>query len=145
MTKFENMLTDLNEQVSRTEKDIEKIKNNISSMEEKIAHIFNAYLKYETLLKQINQKVSGINKQTVTAEINVLKSKIQQYNDTLIKLEANKKYDELTEHLYNDKYKIEQNIGLLKVWIKLTDVNGLQSQIMEAPYKQLAEKMSVYL
>mgnify|MGYP002069436717 FL=1 len=105
MTKFENMLTDLNEQVSRTEKDIEKIKNNISSMEEKIAHIFNAYLKYETLLKQINQKVSGINKQTVTAEINVLKSKIQQYNDTLIKLEANKKYDELTEHLYNDNIK----------------------------------------
>lgn len=145
MIKLENTLTGLNEQISCTERDIDGIKSNISSIAENISHIFNAYLKYETFLKQINHEVSGIDKESVIDEINVLRLKIQQYNDMLIKLEANKKYDELTERLTNDKYKVEQNIEILKVWIKLTDVNGLQSQLMKKSFNQLAERMSEYL
>ncbi len=145
MAKLENTLTGLNEQISRTKRDIEEIKSNISSASEEITQVSNAYLKYETISKQIDHEVSGTDRESVISEIDALKSKIQQHNDTLIKLEANKKYDKLTENLTNIKYKTEQNIELLKVWIKLTDVNGLQSQIMEAPFKQLADKMSVYL
>lgn len=145
MVKLESELTGLNNQINSTERDMEEIKRSISLAAEEVAHISNAYLKYETLSKQINREVSGIDIESVISEINALKSKVQQYNDSLIKLEANKKYDELTENLTNEKYKAEQNIELLKVWIKLTDVNGLQSQIMETPFKQLEKNMSEYL
>lgn len=43
-----------------------------------------------------------------------------------------------------EKFRIEQDIEILKVWVKLTDVNGLQSQLMESPFKRLADNMSVY-
>ena len=65
--KLENTLTGLNEQIRCTGRDIEEIKSNISSMEEKITYISNNYLKYKTLSEQINQEVSGINKESVTA------------------------------------------------------------------------------
>lgn len=39
----------------------------------------------------------------------------------------------------------DYNVEILKVWCKLTDVNGLQSKLMKAPFDNLANKMSEYI
>jgi DNA repair exonuclease SbcCD ATPase subunit len=65
--------------------------------------------------------------------------------DRVMKLEANKKFNELTEEITKQKFQIEQDVDILKDWIKLTDVNGLQSRVMDKPFEHLAGQMTVYL
>ena len=145
MVKLESELNDLDTQINKVDINIAKTKDIISTTTTEIARISHQYLTYETLSKQIYTDVTDMDKESVLTEINQLKYEIQQRQDTIIKLEANKRYEELTDRLTNDKYRIEQNIEILKIWIKLTDVNGLQSHIMNAPFEVLAENMTVYL
>ncbi|MCM1226383.1 MAG: AAA family ATPase [Clostridium sp.] len=145
MEKLQEKIHSLTLQVTELDDKITALKSEINSKLADMQKIEKAYAQYELISKQMNTDVTDITEDEITAEIVSLKSKIKQHNDTIIKLEANKRYEELTDRLTNDKYKTEQNIEILKVWIKLTDVNGLQSQLMEAPFKKLADKMTVYL
>lgn len=137
-TEVVNSIKDITGQKSET---VERIKE----AEKNAEQIRQSFVTYSGLSKQIHSDVLNLNRESIVAEINTLKSQIELCNDTIIKIEANRKYEELTTALTQDKYKLEQNIEILKVWIKLTDVNGLQSQLMEAPFKKLADKMSEYL
>lgn len=145
MIKLEVRINELNMQIDNVTSIMSKIKKRISDVTLEVKDISEAYIKYETLSKQIYNEVSILDKDIILIEIDQLKANIEKHRDTIIKLEANKKYEELINNLTNTKYKVEQNIEILKVWIKLTDVNGLQSQLMEAPFKKLAVKMSEYL
>lgn len=51
----------------------------------------------------------------------------------------------LLDTVTKEKYTIEQVLDLLKVWIKLTDVNGIQAEMVEAPFKHLSATMDEYL
>lgn len=145
MEKLQEKIRTLTLQITELDDKITALKSEINSNLTDMQKIEKTYAQYEFISKQMNTDVADITEDEITAEIVSLKSKIDQCNNTIAKLEANKIYEELTDRLTNDKYKIEQNIEILKVWIKLTDVNGLQSRIMNAPFDVLAENMSVYL
>lgn len=70
---------------------------------------------------------------------------IAKCNEYITKIQANKKYNELIDKLTSDKYKIENTIEVYKVWIKLTDPNGLQTRIMDEPFNKFEEDMNHYL
>lgn len=72
------------------------------------------------------------------AEMNVI-------HDQIVKVEANKKYNELADNLTAQKFKIDNSIEVLKLWIKLTDANGLQTAMMTEPFKDLAAEMDSFL
>lgn len=74
-----------------------------------------------------------------------VRSKISELQDKLAKAAANATYNQLIDTLTADKFKIENSIEVIKIWTKLTDANGLQSTIMEKPFKELASKMDSYL
>jgi len=74
-----------------------------------------------------------------------LLAEVKQIQDEIVKIEANKKYNELADKLTADKFKIESTLEALKIWIKLTDANGMQTTMMAGPFDALAEDMDKYL
>lgn len=100
---------------------------------------------YNNLVESLHTDVVGVNQADLINQRAAIEANISANNNTIIKLEANKKYRQLTDQLTEEKYKIEENIEMLKLWIKLTDVNGLQSTIMNEPFKRLSNSISAYL
>ena len=98
-----------------------------------------------TMQKGPEYFVEDLDENILQINIQDIESRIKSRNDMIIKIEANKQYNELTTKLTAQKFQIEQEIEILKDWIKLTDVNGMQSDIMKAPFSKLAGKMSMYL
>lgn len=145
MEKLKEKINDLTAQMAELDRDIRDMNNAINSERVQMAEVEKAYSQYGMVSSQMSADVQGFTVEDLTAKIQELETEINNRRDTIIKLEANKKYEELTDKLANEKYTIEQNIEILKVWCKLTDVNGLQSKLMKAPFDNLADKMSEYI
>lgn len=152
LNTFKSDIGMLTEKVSELNSDIAEATSrlaksqSIKSIKEKCnQNLRTAYIQRDNLRSQLHSEVSDMAKQSLLEELDALNKKMTKTNDLIIKVEANKRYNELTDKLTAEKFRIEQDIEILKVWIKLTDVNGLQSQLMEEPFKKLADNMSVYL
>ena len=74
-----------------------------------------------------------------------IKARIEELNGLLAKVIANKKFDALSEQITKDKFDRENDLEVLKVWDKAFGANGLQTQLMDKPFKDLADEMSKYL
>lgn len=72
-------------------------------------------------------------------------SLIANIDNTIVKIRANAKYNQLIETLTQQKYQIELDIECVKAWAKLTDANGMQSQMMSNPFDKFAESIDKYL
>ena len=57
-------------------------------------------------------------------------------------LQANIKYNETIENLTKLKYENELKSEALSKWVKATDTNGLQTTLMETPFKDLADTLT---
>lgn len=145
MEKLKEKINDLTAQMTELDREIRDMNNTINSERVQMAEVEKAYSQYDLVSSQMSIDVKGITVEELTAAIEELETEINNRRDIIIKLETNKKYEELTDKLANEKYTIEQNIEILKVWCKLTDVNGLQSKLMKAPFDSLADKMSEYI
>ena len=70
---------------------------------------------------------------------------IQKYTENKEKLQANRIYEGTIDYITKTKYKAELDNAALTAWVKLTDINGLQTSLTEKPFAELAEKMSGYI
>jgi DNA repair exonuclease SbcCD ATPase subunit len=70
---------------------------------------------------------------------------IQHCTEDRDKLKANQAYEATIENITKLKYKSEINNTALAAWIKLTDINGLQTSLTEKPFEELAAKMTKYI
>ena len=84
-------------------------------------------------------------KSVFSAIIEEAKSKVDDLTKQLAMVEANLRYEKLSDNLTNDTYKLESEIEVIKAWIKITDVNGLQSKIMMQPFMDLEALVSLKL
>ena len=128
--------------------------------------IENLYLDLETCRNELNSCKSLVNQFTTTRDrIEVLQStlgslpekpdtnktiidlnaEIEKITDSLMKLQANINYNETIDNITKLKYTAELKGEALSRWIKKTDTNGLQTTLMEKPFKELAETMTGYL
>ena len=107
----------------------------------KLSMIDKTYEKKSSLVAQLRPDPEC---PTIMTEAGIL-DQINALNDRIIKSEANKRYNELTNKLTADKYKIESNIQVYKLWDKLTGANGLQSTMMTKPFYTLASEMDKHL
>lgn len=145
MEKLREKINELTAQIAEIDREIRDMNNTINSERVQMAEVEKAYSQYDLVSSQMSIDVKGITVEELTSAIEKLETEINNRRDIIIKLKANKKYEELTDKLANEKYTVEQNIEILKVWCKLTDVNGLQSKLMKAPFDNLADKMSEYI
>ena len=87
---------------------------------------------------EIDESASGVD------EV-FLRSEVERLQNILMKAEVNKKYQSLVDKVSHDKFAVESDIDILKHWDKLTDANGLQNEMMVAPFVDLESDMNKYL
>lgn len=79
------------------------------------------------------------------AQIQFIMTEIADNQDRITKILANRKYDEMCDKITAEKYLIDQEIDILKSWVKLTDVNGMQSELTTAPFQDMSNTMDEFL
>jgi len=74
-----------------------------------------------------------------------IEAEIEMLNNSMMKLQANIKYNETIESITKLKFEAELHGEALSKWVKKTDTNGLQTTLMLAPFEELANTMTGYL
>ena len=128
----------LHTQIQNTTNDINRVRMEIMSLE-------NQYKSRDSLKSMINPDVIAINFEETVARVQADEKIIADLTDKLVKAKANAQYNSLVDSFTSQKFDIQQSIEALKVWIKLTGENGLQTQFMGDPFADLSENLSVYL
>lgn len=74
------------------------------------------------------------------------RAQLDTCTDDLIRVEANERYDAVIDNLTSNIFKVQQEIEALKIWDKLTGVNGLQTKLdTMKPLRNLQDQISAYL
>lgn len=131
---LKKQLDDMNVELAKVNSKYRKVTNNIVSLQTR-------YNSRQSLLSQLKPECDS---PTKMSDDDIL-AKIAELTETITKVEANKKYNELINKLTADKYRMENTIEAYKLWIKLTDANGLQTTIMFEPFVNLSIDMDKYI
>lgn len=118
-----------------------KIDSQIRELQGKLLTIQNEYSK----LKMLNEQLGPEPDMSDSRNLESIDSEIKAVQEGLVKVAANRQYDQLTKTVTADKFAMENDLEVLKIWIKLTDANGLQTDMMDEPFKDLSSDMSKYL
>ena len=129
------------EKYNNLQKSINTANNEIRDMQRKQSEIELQYSKMDMLKSQI----ADIGECPTTSTVQEINAEIADIEDKRIKAAANKKYAELVDTVTAEKFALENRQELLKIWVKLTDANGLQTEIMNKPFEDLAEDMNKYI
>ena len=109
----------------------------------------NNITRWNSLTSQIDSlqsMISSMPTKPITDKTDIeLAQDIKILQDNKMKAFANKKYNETIDDLTKKKFELELELAVYKAWVKATDVNGLQTQIMEQPFNELASKMTRYI
>lgn len=120
---------------------LQSIAKDIQDGHRMIDQIKNEYITADRL----EEAVQDIGEPPCAVSAEEIREQMNRKTDLLVKVEANKRYDNLSEKVTSDKFKADNEIEILKMWDKLTGPNGLQSTMMDKPFENLAEEMSGYL
>lgn len=124
---------------------IQNTTNNLNRVRMEIMSLENRYKSRDSLKSMVNPDVIAINFEETVARVQADEKIIADLTDKLVKAKANAQYNSLVDSFTSQKFDIQQSIEALKVWIKLTGENGLQTQFMGDPFADLSENLSVYL
>ena len=116
----------------------------MNALEDKISIKKSAYSQIDLLTSQLHELPENI-----PANIEELIAKKESEIDKLVedstKALANKRYNELIDNFTKDKYKLELERQILKVWIATTGPNGLQSELMSNPLGNFETTFNTYI
>lgn len=142
-------LSSLDMSISELNRQLTDLSMKSTDLENKIQQVRTTLTKMQTVIGQItalrNSMQSLPEKPNTDKTLADVEADIRQYEDAKMKLQANLVYDETIEKITNMKYQTELNNKALAAWIKLTDINGLQTELTVKPFEQLAEKMTGYI
>ena len=135
LSEFNRQLTDLSMKSTELETKIRECKSNLSRFQDLRAQ-----------LDFLNQAASNLPEKPDTDKTLLdINYEIQQLNEAKTKVQANKVYDETINNITALKYNAELYNEALGAWVKLTDINGLQTSLTVKPFEDLAEKMTGYI
>lgn len=142
-----NRKTELNTKLSNLSVENSDVEHNIASKKQELQHIIKlkSDLEYQYNMRDalIKTKLPEIElSDDRTAE--ELDVELKSAYDELSKLQANAQYESLIDKITKDKFVLENEIEALKIWVKLTDVNGLQAQSTDA-FEPLKQKLDEYV
>lgn len=124
-------------------KQLTDAKNQLGSIQFKMNELNEKYHLAAVLKNQL--KSSEVIARPTTDSMDMIECDLKVLEQELIKIAANKQFKELNEKITKEKYRSENILEILKIWIKSTDANGLQTYMMDKPFAALAEDMSTYL
>lgn len=142
-------LSSLDTAISELNRHLTDLSMKSTDLENKIQQVRTTLTKMQTVIGQItalrNSMQSLPEKPNTDKTLADVEAEIRQYEDAKMKLQANLVYEETIDKITAMKYKTELNNNALAAWIKLTDVNGLQSTLAESSFDALAIKMTDYI
>lgn len=115
----------------------------IMKLNAELGSIQAAYDKFVAMQMQLENAI--VSEPPTDETLADLDAKLATMQNQLVKIAANKKYEELSDTVTKDKFKLENDLEIYKIWTKLTDANGLQTELMNKPFENLASEMSDYL
>lgn len=120
----------------------EATKENVSKYKEQLIEMQNDSRRRI----QIEHELETLPADSGSVNIDLLQQQLEEFKEMYGKAIANRQYNELNDVLLQDKYKVENSIECLKLWVKLTDVNGLQANSGgESPFEDLTEHINAVL
>lgn len=145
MVELQKEIDNYNQYEKSLHTQIQNVRNELSKYQLEITSLENQYKTRDNLKSMVNPALTGINIQEVLDRIQFDEKTISELSDKLVKAKANQQYNNLVDTFTSQKFDIQQSIEALKVWIKLTGENGLQTQFMGDPFADLSENLSGYL
>lgn len=145
MAELQKEIDNYNQYEKSLHTQIQNTRNDISKEQLEITSLENQYKTRDNLKSMVNPALTNINVQEVLDRIQFDEKTISELSDKLVKAKANQQYNNLVDTFTTQKFDIQQSIEALKVWIKLTGENGLQTQFMGDPFADLSDNLSVYL
>ena len=127
--ELQNELTEMQKRRSALEGQINVFKTQLISLQ-------NDTRRYE----QLKAELESLPAVDSSLDLSTLQFNLDVYKEQYGKAVANRQYTELSSVVLQDKYRIENSLECLKLWTKLTDVNGLQAKCGDVnPFEQLAK------
>ena len=145
MVELQKEIDNYNQYEKSLHTQIQNTRNEISKYQMEVTSLENQYKTRDNLKSMVNPALKGINIQEVVDRVQFDERTIAELSDKLMKAKANQQYNNLVDTFTAQKFDTQQSIEALKVWIKLTGENGLQTQFMGDPFADLSENLSVYL
>lgn len=145
MVELQKEIDNYNQYEKSLHTQIQNTRNEISKYQMEVTSLQNQYKTRDNLKSMVNPALKGINIQEVVDRVQFDERTIAELSDKLVKAKANQQYNNLVDTFTAQKFDTQQSIEALKVWIKLTGENGLQTQFMGDPFADLSENLSVYL
>lgn len=145
MVELQKEIDNYNQYEKSLHTQIQNTRNEFSKYQMEITSLENQYKSRDNLKSMVNPTLTNINIQEVLDRIQFDEKTISELSDKLVKAKANQQYSSLVDTFTAQKFDIQQSIEALKVWIKLTGENGLQTQFMGDPFADLSENLSGYL
>lgn len=145
MVELQKEIDNYNQYEKSLHTQIQNTRNEFSKYQMEITSLENQYKTRDNLKSMVNPALTAVNIQEVLDRIQFDEKTISELSDKLVKARANQQYNSLVDTFTSQKFDIQQSIEALKVWIKLTGENGLQTQFMGDPFADLSENLSGYL
>lgn len=145
MVELQKEIDNYNQYEKSLHTQIQNVRNELSKYQLEITSLENQYKTRNNLKSMVNPALTAINIQEVLDRIQFDEKTISELSDKLVKAKANQQYNSLVDTFTSQKFDIQQSLEALKVWIKLTGENGLQTQFMGDPFADLSDNLSVYL
>lgn len=141
LSSLETDISDLKSRIDTRKKTIAESRRELMSISQQITTATNSANSIQNMQSMLQPEPN----MSQFADLSFYNSEIERLNTQISKIEANQRYSSLIDTLTAEKYKIENSAEVYKCWAKLTDPNGLQTRLMDAPFRNLAEEMNKYL
>ena len=146
--KLAGKLEELSRKYLEIGETIKKYRNECDDFDDKVRNLNTLRISIESRYQERDHIRSQINYADVEldpSDLSTIHQKIAEKQELLGKLLANQKYENMMETLQKVQIMREYEIQCLKCWIKCTDANHLQNDLMIAPFIQLSDKISFYV
>lgn len=134
-----------NKQIQTLQAQKQTTLNSIQSSTRTKNNIEQAYNKYNSVKEFLDSTFDNVTKDSIQSEIMTKSMELATLRSKLVEIEANARYEALTDKLTAEKIKLELDLEMYKVWEKLTGVNGLQTKIANQPFADFSNNITEYL
>lgn len=132
---------ELNDSLSSARSKLEKLRFDYLGAKSRLENHENTLQMIESTKSQMHE-LSEEDVKLLSISVEDLDAKETQLQEDLSKLEANHAYEEKINSITANKYQAENEMEALKLFIKRTDANNLQTEIAELPFSEFTNEMN---
>lgn len=132
----------LYEELHELEDDKKQIESEIDIATQNLRALESAFLEYQRAKSAMGEVDTAL---LALPESFELDDELVDLKRKLVKIEANKQYNNVVEQMISEKYKSQETLNALKSWDTLTGMNGLQSTLSTSQFDKFSEYMNPLL